>query len=241
MEAVGDLDGLGCTLTTTLCVCASSIANDNLHTGMTPQPIGEDFGSPLIDQVDRAVRLEVYQERAVPSLTSPQGNIIDTQYTWGGHHLVLDGAQQPQQRIGTDRYASRTGEPRSTFASGLQRKRPEQIVGNDSAARISSECTVEAFGEDLPWTRWLIAEPPTCVYVHPNDGAAPGEVERTTLIPTVRPMTQRPAGWARHSCARRLGVKDKTAVAFDDDQDDAPPFRLCPTCRVHRDSPRRSR
>src|SRR6266536_791435 len=75
MEAVGDLDGVGGTLTTTLCICASSIANDNLHTGMTPQPIGEDFGSPLIDQVDRAVRLEVYQERAVPSLTSAQGNI----------------------------------------------------------------------------------------------------------------------------------------------------------------------
>ncbi len=33
-------------------------------------------------------------------------------------------------------------------------------------------------------------------------------------------MTQRPAGWARHNCARRLGVKYETTVAFDDNQDD---------------------
>jgi len=181
------------------------------------------------------------QQRAVSSFTSAQCKVIDTQHAWGRHCLVLDGAQQSQQRIGTDWHTCLTCQPCSTFATSLQSKRLQQIVGVDSAACISSQCIVEAFGEDLPWTRWLIAEPPTRVYVHPNDGAAPGEVEWTTLIPTVRPMTQRPAGWARHSCARRLGVKDKAAVALDDDQDDAPPFRLCPTCRVHRDSPRRSR
>src|SRR5260370_9156177 len=104
----------------------------------------------------------------------------------------------------------------STFATSLQRKRLQQIVGVDSAACISSQCTVEAFGEDLPWTRWLIAEPPTRVYVYPNDGAAPGEVEWTTLIPTVRPMTQRPAGWARHSSAIGLAVKAKAAVPLPD-------------------------
>jgi hypothetical protein len=186
------------------------------------------------------MRFQVDQQRAVPSFTSAQCKVIDTQHAWGGHCLVLDGTQQSQQRIGTDWNTCRTCQPRSTFASGLERKLPQQIVGNDSAARISSECTIEAFGEDLPWTRWHITEPPPRLHVHPNDGAAPGQVQRTTLIPTVLPMTQSPAGWARHECARRLGVKDKTAVAFDDDEDDAPPFRLAPKRRVHRDSPRRS-
>src|SRR4051794_41000502 len=135
MKAVGNLDGIRGSLATTFRIRTSAIANNNLHTGMTPQPIGEDFRSALIDQVDGAMRLQVYQQRAVPSLTSTQGKVIDTQYTWGGHFLVLNGAQQPQERIGTDGYAGRTGEPRSTFASGLQRKRPQQIVGNDRAAR----------------------------------------------------------------------------------------------------------
>src|SRR6266852_3444657 len=222
MEAVGDLDGVGCTLTTTLCIRASSIANDNLHTGMTPQPIGEDVSSPLIDQVDRAMRFQVDQQRAVSSFTSAQCKVIDTQHAWGRHCLVLDGAQQSQQRIGTDWHTCLTCQPCSTFATSLQSKRLQQIVGGDSAARISSQCIVEAFGEDLPWTRWLIAEPPTRLHVHPNDGAAPGQVKRTTLISTVLPMTQRPADWARHSCARGLGVKDKTAVALDNDQDEDP-------------------
>jgi len=51
MEAVGDLNGVRCTLTTTLGIGTSTIANDNLDTGMAPQPIGENFGSALIDQV----------------------------------------------------------------------------------------------------------------------------------------------------------------------------------------------
>jgi len=146
--------------------------------------------------------------------------------------------QQPQKRIGADRYARRTCQPRATFASGLQGKRPQQIVSKDRAAGVASECPVEAFGEDLPWTHWLVAKPPARVYVHPNDGATPRQVERTTLIPTMLPMTWRPAGWARHGCARRFDVKDKTAVAFDDDQDDAPLFRLCSKRRGHRGSPR---
>jgi len=96
MEAVGDLNGVRCTLTTTLCIRTGTIAHDNLDTGMTPQPIGENFGSALIDQVDRAVRFQVDQDRAISSFTSAQGKVIDTQHAWGGHCLVLDGAQQPQ-------------------------------------------------------------------------------------------------------------------------------------------------
>jgi hypothetical protein len=54
------------------------------------------------------MRFQVDQERAVPSFTSAQGNVIDTQQAWGGHCLLLDGAQQTQQRIGTDRYVGIT-------------------------------------------------------------------------------------------------------------------------------------
>jgi hypothetical protein len=34
MKAVGDLDGVGCTLTTTLCIRTGSVAHDYLNTGM---------------------------------------------------------------------------------------------------------------------------------------------------------------------------------------------------------------
>src|SRR6266849_1760154 len=123
---------------------------------------------------DRPGGVWLDQQRAVPSFTSAQGYVIDTQHAWGGHCPVLDGAQQSQQRIGTDRYAGLTCQPCSTFATSLQSKRLQQIVGNDSAACISSQCTVEAFGEDLPRTSWLIAEPPTRAYVQVNNGPAPG-------------------------------------------------------------------
>jgi len=78
MKSVSNLDGVRCTLTTTLCIRTGTIANDNLDTGMTPQPVGENFGSALIDQVDWVMRFQVDQERAVPSFTSAQGKVIDT-------------------------------------------------------------------------------------------------------------------------------------------------------------------
>jgi hypothetical protein len=92
MKVVGNLDGVRCSLATAFRIRTGAIANDNLYTGVTPQPIGEDLGSALIDQVDRAMRLQVDQQRAVPSLPSAQGNVINAQYAWGGHPLVLDGA-----------------------------------------------------------------------------------------------------------------------------------------------------
>src|SRR6266851_4964922 len=240
MEAVGDLNGVRCTLTTTLGIRTSTIANDNLDTGMTPQPIGENFGSALIDQVDGAMRFQVDQDRAVASFTSTQRKVIDTQHAWGGHCLVLDGAQQPQQRIGTDWYASGTCQPRSTFTSGLQCERRQQIGGGVGPPRIARQCTVEALREDLPRARWRVAEPAAAVYPHSYGLPAPGEIERVALVATVLPPTQLTALRTRHRHPRRFDDQNHTAVTFDDDQDDAPAFRLCPKRRGHRDSPQRS-
>jgi hypothetical protein len=53
----------------------------------------------------------------------------------------------------------------------------------------------------------------------------------------VLPMTQRPANWARHSCASGLGVKYETTVAFDDNQDDLPTIRFGAKLFGHTDSP----
>jgi hypothetical protein len=153
--------------------------------------------------------------------------------------LILDGAQQPRQRIGTDRYASLTRQPGSTFASSLQSKRLQQLVGTDRAVCIASQCTVEVFSEDVPRTRWLIAEPTPRTHVQVNDGAAPGWVERTTLITTVLPMTQRSADWARHGWARWLSMKNEATVAFQHDQDDLPTIRCGAKLVRHTDSPLR--
>jgi hypothetical protein len=53
-------------------------------------------------------------------------------------------------------------------------------------------------------------------------------------------MTQRPANWARHSCASGLGVKYETTVAFDDNQDDLPAIRFGAKLLGHTDSPLQS-
>src|SRR6516162_83790 len=70
IETIGDLDGVGCALLSTLSICAGTIANDDLHTGMLAQPIGEHFCGLFVTQVDRSMSFQVHQERAISGNTA---------------------------------------------------------------------------------------------------------------------------------------------------------------------------
>src|SRR5579871_2868395 len=61
------------------------------------------------------------------------------------------------------------------------------------------------------------------------------------FVATVLTPTQFTTLRARDNGTRGFDYEHETAVALDDDQDDAPPLRLCPNRRDHRDSPRRPR
>ena len=60
------------------------------------------------------------------------------------------------------------------------------------------------------------------MHAHADDLAAPRQIERMPLIPAVLPPTQLAALRTRHSSSSGLDDKDQTAIALNDDQDDAP-------------------
>ena len=66
--SVSHLNRVGRTLPATFGVRTGSIAHDDLHAWMTAQPVGEDIGVAIVEQVDGSVRFEVYEQRPVPAL-----------------------------------------------------------------------------------------------------------------------------------------------------------------------------
>jgi hypothetical protein len=59
MEPIGNLDSLGRALPSAFGVRAGAIAHDDLNTRVVPQPVGEDVGCSIVEQVNRTVGLEV--------------------------------------------------------------------------------------------------------------------------------------------------------------------------------------
>jgi hypothetical protein len=83
-------------------------------------------------------------------------------------------------------------------------------------------------GEDLARAGRRVAEPAPAVHAHPHGLAAPREIERVPIEPTVLPPAQFTAPRTRHGQPGGFDNQDQTAVTFDNDQNDAPAFGLCP-------------
>jgi len=94
MKSVCHLDRLGRTLPSSFGVGPGSIANDDLHTGVAPQPIGEDLGGAIVEQVNGLVRFQIEQQGAVPPLLLSQREVIDAQNARSALLIVVLQAMQ---------------------------------------------------------------------------------------------------------------------------------------------------
>src|SRR5437763_17033015 len=122
MEAIRYLDRLGRALAATLGVRTGAIADDDLDAGVCAQPIGEDLGGAVIEQVNGPMRFQIQQQRPVPALLFPQRNIIDAQHSRTTLFTVVgEDVQQVKQRIGADGYADLVRQASATLAASLQR------------------------------------------------------------------------------------------------------------------------
>ena len=131
--------------------------------------------------------------------------------------------QQPQQRIRAGRHARLLRQPRTTFTTGLQRERLQQLGRAVGAAGVRCQRTIEPFGEDLPRTARQVAEPSPSVHAQAHHSTAPGKIERPPLVAAVAPPTQLTAAWTRNSASGWLGDQDETPIRLDDHEYDLPP------------------
>jgi len=81
VEAVGDLDGAWCPGARAVSKGATAVAADDTGARVRPQPGGEPLSGRVTQQVNRAVALEVEQNRAEPPLSraAAERPLIDAQ------------------------------------------------------------------------------------------------------------------------------------------------------------------
>jgi YD repeat-containing protein len=152
VEAIGDLDGVGRALLASFRIRNGAIANDDLHARVLAQPIGEYVGGAIVEQVDRTVRLEVNQQRAVAALFASQGHVVDTQHAWTALNIGVDERMQnPQKCVRTDRDTHFAREASAAFAAALQSEGGEQFSRAVRAAGVARQSSVEALGEGLQY------------------------------------------------------------------------------------------
>jgi hypothetical protein len=191
------------------------------------EPVGKDIGRPVVEQIDRAVRLEVEQQgpyrrcfflsatSSTPSTRGPRLSSVSFR--------ACSSRRSVSGLIGRPTLRARRAPP---SPSSLQGKRDEQAGGTTGTASIASQGAIEALREDLARAGWNIAEPAATVDTRADRLATPGKVEWATNIATVLPATQLTALRTRHQRSCWLDHKDQAAIALDHDQDDYPTWRL---------------
>src|SRR5438105_2842045 len=128
MKAVCHLNGVGRTLPTTFGVRAGTIADDDLDASVAAQPVGQNVGRAIIEQINGSVRLEVKEQRAVAPLLSTECNIVNTEHARATLKMViLERMQDPQERIRADGHTDLPREASATFAASLQGKGRQQF------------------------------------------------------------------------------------------------------------------
>src|SRR5258708_25061131 len=123
MKAVCHLDRVGRALPTTFGVRTGAIADDDLDAWVMTQPIGEDLGGAIVEQIDRPVRLEINEQGSVAALFPAQGHVLNTQYPRATMVVgIHERMQNPQERVRAAGQASHPGQTSATLAAGLQRE-----------------------------------------------------------------------------------------------------------------------
>jgi hypothetical protein len=124
VEAICHLNRLRCVLPSSLGIRTSTVADDDLDAGMGAQPVGEDFGGAIVEQVNGPVCFKVEQQGSIPAVLLSQRQVIDTQHPRAMlFAVVAEAMQQVKQRIWADGYACLASQASATLAAGLQRER----------------------------------------------------------------------------------------------------------------------
>lgn len=114
VEAVRDLDSLGCAVPNAIGVGAGAVARDDLDAGMAVQPCPDRLRVAVRQHVDRTVALQIDDQRAVALPSAPRP-IVDADDVWRRHRGQWRRSDQAQKRVAADRH----GQARCQAGAGL--------------------------------------------------------------------------------------------------------------------------
>jgi hypothetical protein len=181
VETVGNLIGLRRPLIRSFGVRPGTISHDGRDAGVLPQPRRQRLCVAAVQQLDRAVGLQIDQERGIATTTA-EGQVVYTQDARRGGLRRRHRVGQPQQRIVTRRSAGTVSESRP----GTSAKCVAEVL--EISAHVRGEATpvfqgrAEALREGLAPTRRIVATEPPDRDHEAHREAPPGQIAWRALV-----------------------------------------------------------
>jgi hypothetical protein len=206
VPAVGDLDGPGRALASTVGVRAGTVAGDDLDSRVRPQPSRERGGLPVWQEVDDAVAFEVDEHRAVAMAAAPCV-VIDAQNArgWGRRRRTGPGAYGPEQRVRTGGDGQSPREPCAGLAAQRGAEAAVQAVEPLGAARGGGSDAGQALGEGQPLAGRNQAAEPACADAQYDGAPLPRQIMEAALVEAVDGRRRMAAPRAGRGGRARLG------------------------------------
>jgi len=119
---------------------------------MVAEPCRDRLGRTLRQEVNRAMLFEIHQDGAIDS-PLPEGKIIDAQDPGRSLGRRRGPAENPEDRITTERHAQAGGHPRTGFAARLAPEDTDGLRQAPGTLRVPGGERRQTFGKGLTWTR----------------------------------------------------------------------------------------
>jgi hypothetical protein len=192
VPAVGDLDRLRRAAADAVGVGAGAVTRDDLHAGVGPQPRPDGLRVAVGQQVDRAVALQVDDERAVAPATAP-GPVVDADDARRRGHRQRRRLDQAQQRVAADRHGQPRRQAGAGFAPGAEGDAPLRLGQTGGAPHPRRGHFRQALGEDAARAPGGGAPEAPDPQLELADTALPGQVAEAADIPAVDTARRAPA------------------------------------------------
>jgi len=192
VPAISHLDRAGCAAADGFGIRTGPIPADDLDPGMLAQPVGEGVCSPIRQQLDRSVGVDIDDDRPVDMPTA-QREVVHAERRHHTDCAIRQRPHQSQQGVAGGAQPEPVGQPRPRPARQGQPDSRQHRVQQLAAPTIARRQPVHLLGERRTRTAGFRTPEPANPQSDPHRLAADRGVGQPAFIAAVHPLRALPA------------------------------------------------
>jgi hypothetical protein len=204
VPTVGDLHRVGRTRAGGLGVRTGPIPADHLDPGPGSQPLRDRGGSPVRQDVDRAVGAHIDHDGAV-DVPPPEREVVDPHQSQRGGRRERDRPQQPQQGRSTHHGRQPDSQPGPSTTGQERRHSLQHPLQPQAPPPVTAGQPLDLLHERAPRAPDLTAQEPADPHVDQHLPFSDGQITDPALVPAVHPPGHHPTARADRPGRRRPG------------------------------------
>lgn len=207
MEAISDLDRIGCGGAYGPGIRTGAVAAPDLGAGMSLKPVGQSGGGAVGQDIDRPAGLDVDEDGAV-DVTALEREVVDAEHPRASlNHRFRKGSHEIEQGVHADRALQRPGEAGPGPARQSEADCLKRLALQHAATAITEGETVDLLGEGPARASRAVAPEAADLKVDFDPSAADSLVRYSPALAVVHPRRPRTTTWASRPVSPNAGRK----------------------------------